>query len=786
MFKKLGKQCLSVLLALMMLCSIMPLSALAAEVSVAESVDTDQSGYTEFVAQTIDEIETILNNCTLNSDMTRAEAENAIYKLDGETVYGAWDDINALIKTIETTMTQAEFEVLENSKSFEVLSYLYDVLDTALNPPIMSATVISLLDGKLTAQDTQNTVKNSSGKVTATAKGSLFSKKTNTITLINETDSTSLLSFDYSVDKASAFKINGATAATSGTYSQLLDAGASIKIDITSNSGLSNLTVTLTMSNISLEAAASASNVTFEYDSAMGSVTVGGEAVASGDTKEISLSEGATVVATANSGVTFHGWVDAEGKILSTAATYELKPAGDTTVKAIFIGADSAPHFMLGGAAQKSESVGLLGLSKLYYYTVSGSYIFDNLSDAVNVAAASSTAKAIVLMNNGTLPAGDYTIPTGVTLLIPFDSANTMYTTQAVGIEETVTNNVSNYVEPYVYRKLTMADGANLTINGAVSLSAKHYYAQGSKYHGGSPSGPSSFIEMNEGSTITVNNGGTLYTYGFIYGDGTVTAKSGATVYENFQIADFRGGTQSTDMDNGVFPLSQYYVQNIEVPLTIESGAKEYSYTTVYMSSSAFGSAVGFIAPSDAMFNLTSGSVTKRYDGATDRLIIELNGDMTVASINMSVGTSSINSKNYELPVTSNISINVNPGSNIVMNQDLALLPGSSIVVDEGATCELGSGYNMYVYDADDWGGYASPANLKLIPVAYAASRTYTRTEADLVDATIQLDGIADASKGYIYTTAGGANIFSNGTGKALVQPGTQTATYQLIQAKDT
>ncbi len=785
MFKKLGKQCLSVLLALMMLCSIMPLSALAAEVSVAESVDTDQSGYTEFVAQTIDEIETILNNCTLTSDMTRAEAEEAIYKLDGETVYGAWDDINALIKTIETSMTQAEFEVLESSKSFEVLSYLYDVLDTALNPPIMLATTQTVLDGAVSITDSANSNTLSGSTVTIKAAGSLFSKKTNNITITNETSDTATLSFDYTAATYNSFTIAGASAAASGTYSVLLEPGASLSMVLVSNSGLSNRTATLTMSNFSLTVAASASNVTFEYDSAMGSVTVGGEAVASGDTKEVSLSEGATVVATANSGVTFHGWVDAEGKILSTAATYELKPAGDTTVKAIFIGADSAPHFMLGGAAQKSISVGLLGLSKLYYYTVSGSYIFDNLNDAAN-AAASSTSKAIVLMNNGTLPAGDYTIPTGVTLLIPFDSANTMFTTEAIGIEETVTNNVSNYVEPYVYRKLTMADGANLTINGAVSLSAKHYYAQGSKYHGGSPSGPSSFIEMNEGSTITVNNGGTLYTYGFIYGDGTVTAKSGATVYENFQIADFRGGTQSTDMDNGVFPLSQYYVQNIEVPLTIESGAKEYSYTTVYMSSSAFGSAVGFIAPSDAMFNLTSGSVTKRYDGATDRLIIELNGDMTVASINMTVGTSSINSKNYELPVTSNISINVNPGSNIVMNQDIALLPGSSIVIDEGATCELGSGYNMYVYDADEWGGYASPANLKLIPVAYAASRTYTRTEADLVDATIQLDGIADASKGYIYTTAGGANIFSNGTGKALIQPGTQTETYQLIQAQDT
>ena len=113
------------------------------------------------------------------------------------------------------------------------------------------------------------------------------------------------------------------------------------------------------------------------------------------------------------------------------------------------------------------------------------------------------------------------------------------------------------------------------------------------------PMGPVGFVDMKSGSSITVNNGGNLYVYGFISGSGSVTANSGASVYELFQFSDFRGGDQSTAMDNEVFPLSQYYVQNIEVPLTLCSGAKEYAYTTVYASSSQFGSSVSFIASID-------------------------------------------------------------------------------------------------------------------------------------------------------------------------------------------
>ena len=640
-----------------------------------------------------------------------------------------------------------------------------------------AATTVTVLDGQVSITDSSGNGTVSNGTVTVQAKGSLFSKATNTITITNETANTATLAFDYTASTYNSFTIAGAAANASGSYSVLLDPGATLTVVLKSNSGLSNTTATLKMSNFSLTAASASSKVTINYDSALGSVPAGGNAAASGTTQDVDLSTGVALAATANSGVRFLGWInEADGTILSTDSSYTLTPVADTTVKAVFVGANSAPWFMAGVTSDESVSSGLLGLGKIYYKTVSGTHLFDDLNKAATAAAASSSSKTIVLMNDGTLSAGDYTIPAGVTLLIPFDDANSLYTTAAL--------NTDTYTTPTAYRTLTLADGANLIINGSMSLSAKQKYAAGAKtFGGGAPTGAVSFVKMQGNSNITVNNGGVLYVYGFITGSGSVTANSGATVYEMFQFSDFRGGTESTEIENGVFPLSQYYVQNIEVPLTLYSGAKEYAYTTIYMSKSDFGSAVAFISNSGAMFNLTSGYVVKRYDGATDRLIVDSYGELTLSSIEMTVGTSSINSKNYELPINSNITVNVNSGS-ITMNQDIALLPGSRIVVGENATCTLGSGYNVYVYDADEWGtfAYSQYGNKTFVPVAYAPSQTYTRTEADLVDASIQVEGTIDASAGYIYTTSGGANIYSMGSGVAKINSGTQTVTYQLVQ----
>ena len=646
---------------------------------------------------------------------------------------------------------------------------LVSVIPMGIFTASAAAKAVTVLDGKVSVTGT-STTSVSSGTVTATAKGGILSQTTNTLTIKNETTDTATLSFDYSASNYKSFSQSSA----SGTYSVLLEGGASVTISITSKASFS--TATLKLSNFNLVVAASSSKVTFNFDSALGSITVGGTAVSSGYSAEVALS-GVAVVATPASGATFLGWInEADNTVLSTAASFTLTPGSDMTAKAVFINANSKPHFALGTTTSSAETLGILGMggSRTQYKVSTLTHIFDDLNTA-GAAAASSTSKTMVLLNSSTLPAGDYTIPSGVTLLIPFDSANTMYTTAAYSVP------YKEYKTPYAYRTLTMANGANITVNGAISVSGKHQQTNGAKVSGGSPTGAVGFIDMNEDSKITVN--GSLYAYGYIVGSGNVIANSGAKVYENFQMMDFRGGDQSTRMDNRVFVSSQYYVQNIEVPMILYSGATEHSYTTVNMQGGNWAASVGFIAKSGAMFNLTSGYVTKRYDGATDRLIVEANGNIQIAGVSMDMGLSDINSKDYVLPINNNITVKVNSGSTISVAQDVAMLPGTQIIVEEGATCTVEKGYNIYLYDADDWGAYCGATNKTFIPITYAPGMKYTRTEADLVDALILVNGTVNATAGHVYSTSGGANVYSTGNGVANIAAGTNTVTYQITQA---
>ena len=609
----------------------------------------------------------------------------------------------------------------------------------------------------------------STGSVSVTAKGNGilggllgYNSTTASIYVYNTSENTATVSFDWVATSVNKLVIDGtAYSGTSGSYSKVLDAEANFVVQITTDKN--NKENKLVMSNFEVVEAQATSKVTVQYDSTLGSVTVNSSGVNSGDV--VSVSGAVDLAATSKTGVTFLGWMNtADNKIVMKDATGTLEVAQDMTVKAVF--ASTSPWFW-----------------------VNNDYLYEGLNEAAT-ATAGFANKTIVLANNATLPAGNYTIPAGVTLLIPYNSANTLCTKKPYFPSGTDGNNI--YVAPTVYRTLTMAEGANVTIKGAMSLSSATGTRQG---YTGAPSGPQSIVDMKAGSTITVENGGFLYVWGFITGKGGVTANSGATVYEPFQLRDWRGGSAMADGAVGntqrVLPFSQYYVQNIQVPLTLKAGVTENGFmalTVSYVGVQESGD-IPFIG-SNGLFNITSGYIIKDYDESTDRLVIDIHGSLTMGSVSMSMKVTAINtvtvkSEDYYLPINSNMTINVHSNSALSVPKDMILLPGSVINVMSGATCTATG--KMVAYDADHWGGYAGHSNLKMTTTHYAPGRTYTRTEADLVDAKIIIDGTVDASGGYLYTTGNattdGAQIISNGTGVLKNQAGSETVNYQMTQS---
>ena len=565
-----------------------------------------------------------------------------------------------------------------------------------------------------------------------------------TLTITNNKTTEATLSFDYTVVVSDGtILVNYTTTTADGSFSQKLAAGGTVEVEI--KSGNTSADTMITMTNVKLVADVSAT-VTFQ-PSENGSYTVDGKTITEVYTHTQSSITAYQVEATPAEGYRFMGWYDvASGKCISTDAKTALNFDSDRTITARFVSKELA-LFETGGQ------------------------VFDDLNDAVTYAQTNGQSK-ITLETDGSI-GGSYTIPTGITLLIPFDEAKTCYTTTPAP--------TTSQAGAKVFRTLTMAEGSSITLeNGAaISIGGQYYAAAGGSV--GKMVGPYGWINMKSGSAITVQSGATLYAWGFISGSGAVTVESGGSVYEWYQILDFRGGSASSEMGNKVFPFSQYAVQNVEVPLTLHAGASETVYTAVYAIRKINPTSIPFIGDK-GMFKLVSGSLTKAYDGATDRIIYTIDGVAEVNSLNLKLAVMSVSSSSYVLPFTNNMTVDLTSGSKLTVNQTAALLPGVEVNIAEGAGLTVANEKNVYVYDADEWNSdnfVWGPCKFK--SVAYAPGKAYTRSNNDLVDAKMDVNGSVTAI-GAIYTTNGGADICSsNGTGKYVQQsmPGTETATYQ-------
>ena len=562
-----------------------------------------------------------------------------------------------------------------------------------------------------------------------------------TLTITNKKSTTATLSFDYSIEQNSGkIQVDGTEVSSGASFTKELAANESVKVYIQSGSPSAATKITLTNVVLVSDVNATATFVPAEN----GTYTVGGKLITEEYSNTQSSMTAYQVVATPADGYQFMGWYNvSNGKYINTAAKAALNIDSDCTITARFA-SKTAALFETGGQR------------------------FDDLGDAVSYAQANSQSK-ITLATDGSI-SGTYTIPAGITLLIPFDEAGTLYTDAPAAIRTAPAS------KPF--RTLTMSDGASITVNGAISLGGRYYAAGGSEQ--GRPVGDYGYIKMAENSSITVKNGGNLYAWGFISGSGSILAESGATVYEFYQIADFRGGSASSNMGNKVFPFSQYFVQNIEVPLTLNAGANEQVYSGVYAMSTTYTTAINFIGDT-GMFKVESGSFTKDYDEKADRLVFTVNGEAALNTLSLKLAGMSVNSASYVLPITNNVTINIQSG-NVTINQDAALLAGVEVNIAEGAGLTVANGKNIYFYDSDEWNSdnfVWGPCKFK--SVAYAPGKAYNRSNNDLVDAKMDVNGSVTAI-GAIYTTKGGANICSsNGTGKYIQQgaPGTATATYQ-------
>ena len=443
------------------------------------------------------------------------------------------------------------------------------------------------------------------------------------------------------------------------------------------------------------------------------------------------------------------------------------------------------------------------------------------MNDAKDLAASMGVSQTVVLndswkeevIKSGVLPQGNYTIPSGVNLLIPGDK-NRTYRTD-------LTRDAGDFIyqsdlKSSEYIRWIVEEGTNITVQEHANILV---YSRIVTYANDDNGRPYQYghIELKENCKFNFLSGSNLYVYGYITGPLTseITMNSGTTVKEVFQVKDWRGGTATSLIvanaglaewlggKKRTFLIGQYYVQNIEVPLIIKRGASEILEAGI---ADLADMDVNFVVSNtDAgLFRMGEGTwIKKYYDPYTDRLCFigskdeGATGEMHLNYVSIDAGIANVSSADYVLPIPNNFDIKIQGNLTGVVLNDVAFMPGSTLTVDKGSILRVNKRLFAYddVYKTIGGQGYYGAGNKVLAPLTYRPGEPgkefkYKRTEADLVDAKFIIDGELICDGGEIYTTnatsqtTNHANITSNGGGKVTFGSlsGYDSEVYQIYQ----
>lgn len=318
------------------------------------------------------------------------------------------------------------------------------------------------------------------------------------------------------------------------------------------------------------------------------------------------------------------------------------------------------------------------------------------------------------------------TVKTGVTLLLPFNENDTV---GHIGAGE---DGSANYKATAaltgtakLYKTLVIPEGIEVIVNGKLIVGAQ----TGTTAAGGVQNGVrGNYCEISLGGTITLNNA-TLEVYGYIKGNGEITANN-TTVIENLCITGWLGGRESagryigdgkilafsTNVNNPVqFPFSRYELRSVQLSITLHKGSKLQGYAKIATSAIAGIKAqineawLPFVSSdsneSSGLVRMKSSDakVVKTFKG--DRVGIETYGSVedgytsvTLEVVNMTI---SMTSEKVFFPICGKTDIVIKSGT-FTQKYKYKLMPGSSLTIDNGATLNQNGSIVVYTGDFKD------------------------------------------------------------------------------------
>ncbi|MBG0763008.1 Ig-like domain-containing protein, partial [Acholeplasma laidlawii] len=301
---------------------------------------------------------------------------------------------------------------------------------------------------------------------------------------------------------------------------------------------------------------------------------------------------------------------------------------------------------------------------------------------AFNTAFASSEVAQEVYGGN------TQDVKMGVTLLLPANSSH-----ETSRIKGGTSGRINRTQGPFI--KLSMEDVV-LDVFGELIVNAKIGYSQpqsghvvGSEY---------SELELIGNAIINIRASATLSVLGFIHG-GHIFAEENSKVYETMIINNFPGGNVARVTYEDVLPFNQYGLNHIISTIEFASGVDYYG--VAYTSIEGFNEFIDVKvigASTDYMLQLLSGKVTKYFSESSGTIELELNNaevsfnniEVPIKYVNIITVNINMSTKDKYLPLPGNFSVKVLNNSNMVVNSVIALLPGSSIYVDNSSIVTLG------------------------------------------------------------------------------------------------
>lgn len=339
------------------------------------------------------------------------------------------------------------------------------------------------------------------------------------------------------------------------------------------------------------------------------------------------------------------------------------------------------------------------------------------------------------------------TVKTGVTLLLPFNENDTV---GHIGAGE---DGSANYKATAaltgtakLYRTLVIPEGIEVIVNGKLIVGAQTgTTAAGQKQNAVS----GNYCEISLGGTITLNNA-TLEVYGYIKGNGEITANN-TTVIENLYLSGWMGGTQSAvryigndkidgaslaisgnlKIDNPTqFPFSQYELRSIQSRITINKGSKLQGYAKIATGKlEQFGGLIKVPAQiNEAILTFISSDASNassglfRLVGNNSKIIKSMSGDRvrfdlfdeikdgyTSLSVKVIKKTVNMTSEKVFFPIDGRTDITLKNGATFTQSYMFKALPGATITVESGGIYNLNGKLVMYDKSFTDISTYPYP-----------------------------------------------------------------------------